>query len=664
MVQSRIIKDVQYPEIHEVIKSDKGKYSVLFEIQYKDEDITIALGEVKDRFTNHNLFYIPIYLKKNIDNYEYDDAIPIGIYEFLMDDYTNIFDEEGDVDPNKLSDPLYFSFIDGKFLSGGGKKTPKEEKDYTKGTEWIQKFMKNRDYNITDCGGGGDCFFFVIWNAFNKSDKYSVEKLRQILSIEADEELYKTYKHLYNDFIGSIEKDQKEIEALKTDKVLDEFKKKLKDLNASSKNTKKKWEKAWKKDKDRDKAKKIVEEGKSIIKEFNKTKKEYTSEKGKVSDKIKRLEKDILNTRELITEHNFMKNIDSLGELKEFMKTSDYWADTWAISTIERLLNIKLIILSKENFLQKNFNNVLLCGQINDEEMDDETFMFNPNFYIMAEHNGIHYRLISYKKKKLFEYIQLPYYMKELIIKHCLKTEAGLYAQIPEFKEASKKVMRPRENAAATIQKQWRKSRTEKLFDENIVFQFHSGSANKPPGKGSGEKGNQKDFKELVEIDKHWRRVLSNSYTEKGVPLFEADDKGWASVEHYYNAGKFKKGNPEFYEKFSYQSGSPFAKDPLMASAAGGKTGVFTKKIEKDGGKKTSRTMLRNPKNIKTDKDFDSLGWMDEVLRKKFTQNEKAKAVLLATKKAKLVHYVKLRGKKAENSNEEQLMQIRNELTK
>ena len=191
MVQSRIIHDVQYPEIQEVADNDKGKNSVLFEIPYDDQEITIALGDVKDRFTNHNLFYIPIYLKKNIDHYEYDEAIPIGIYEFLMENYTNIFDEDGDVDPNKLSEPLYFSFINKTFLSGGGrKKIPKEENDYTKGKEWIQKFMKNRNYHVTDCGGGGDCFFFVIWCAFKKSDQYSVEKLRQMLSDEANDELY------------------------------------------------------------------------------------------------------------------------------------------------------------------------------------------------------------------------------------------------------------------------------------------------------------------------------------------------------------------------------------------------------------------------------------------------------------------------------------------
>ena len=53
-----------------------------------------------------------------------------------------------------------------------------------------------------------------------------------MLSDEANDELYENYKHLYNDFIGSIEKDQKEIEKLKSGETLDEFKKRLQKLKA------------------------------------------------------------------------------------------------------------------------------------------------------------------------------------------------------------------------------------------------------------------------------------------------------------------------------------------------------------------------------------------------------------------------------------------------
>ena len=120
------------------------------------------------------------------------------------------------------------------------------------------------------------------------------------------------------------------------------------------------------------------------------------------------------------------------------------------------------------------------------------------------------------------------------------------------------------------------KSGNEPLFDENIVFQFYSRSQNKLPGKGAGEKispESENKFAELRKI-KNWRKVLSNFYIEP----FTSDNLTWNSVEHLYHALKFKKGHPEFYKQFSLESDSAFSKEPLLAKAAGGKTGIATEK--------------------------------------------------------------------------------------
>jgi hypothetical protein len=78
------------------------------------------------------------------------------------------------------------------------------------------------------------------------------------------------------------------------------------------------------------------------------------------------------------------------------------------------------------------------------------------------------------------------------------------------------------------------------------------------------------------------------------------DNHRWATVEHYYQANKFKRNNPNFYIQFSLDSpNSEIAKDPAMAKAAGGKSGSIAQPV--DGKKKT---VALRPKNITIDPDF------------------------------------------------------------
>ena len=50
-----------------------------------------------------------------------------------------------------------------------------------------------------------------------------------------------------------------------------------------------------------------------------------------------------------------MKNVDSLCDFKKAIKRCDFWAETWAISTLERLLNTKVIILSSESYKSRRY---------------------------------------------------------------------------------------------------------------------------------------------------------------------------------------------------------------------------------------------------------------------------------------------------------------------
>ena len=117
-----------------------------------------------------------------------------------------------------------------------------------------------------------------------------------------------------------------------------------------------------------------------------------------------------------------------------------------------------------------------------------------------------------------------------------------------------------------------------------------------------------------------------------------------------------KKNNWAFYLQFSLDAKeSSIAKDVVLAKAAGGKSGKL-------------KTEQVRAKDITLDSDFykpisgskftRGEMEMENALRAKFTQNAELKALLMATKKARLEHITS--GKPAEVVND--LMRVRREL--
>ena len=209
------------------------------------------------------------------------------------------------------------------------------------------------------------------------------------------------------------------------------------------------------------------------------------------------------------------------------------------------------------------------------------------------------------------------------------------------------------------------------LYNNDSVFVFYSKSRDVLPGKGGNKHKDESKrwsekvsdpskFDELSRI-KNWRKVLSNMWgglsENEDKPLFNLDGYEWASVEHWFHANKFKwkmEENAEykdFYEKFTFNSGSEICKDAKFALGAGGRTGRVKGKQYR-------------PKNVVLDPNWEKIKEkiMAQGQRAKYMQDTLSKKVLLATKDAKLVHLVTRRGKGSVLVNFNSTMEIRESL--
>ena len=684
MVRSKLNPDLNYREYKQLERDDADYDAAMYEIELLGKEVRIAIGRGKT--DKKDIIYYPVYLINA------DDRVvkQIGVFEIRADQASEMLDDEDDLDIDKLPHPLIYSFVTAGMLEADsrGKKAPvavaalekegeeegvkeqdpvleevleevqepaqldqedddKEDKalrskmkaqalalpaqtkdtaqaehaEYKKLPDepWIQTHMQNNNFGITDNEAGGDCLFAVIRDAYRTRGKYvEVPELRRKLAAEATEEVFDGYKENYTMLANSISTTVAEMRGL------EEANAKLKQRLVRTTDAK---------------------EQQAIIIESRHN-----------ATRHKRLKSEVTLSKELLQDFHFMKNVNTLEDFRETLKSCAFWADTWAISTLERVLRIKLIILSSERFRSGEMGGVLQCGQLNDRVLQDQG-SFEPDFYIMADHMGMHYALITYKGEALLTFREIPYDIKIMVVEKCMECNAGPYYLIPQFrtfredlglKDAEEHdLMHNKVPSVHASPSSVPSSAHAPLYDDATVFQFYSKSMDKPlPGTGSGETIERADIPKYAALAKespHWRKMLSNFWEppgdDKNKPLFTLDGHKWRTVEHYLLGSRFRKENPKHYLQFSLDSDSDMSKSPTLAKSAA-----------KDD----------KYKDINPDADFNlrEEKEREDAQYAKYSQNSYLTDMLLNTRNAKLVHF--RRGKPPVVCNE--LMRVRHRL--
>lgn len=732
MVKSKLNANINYHEYSHLEEEDFNYNTPLFQVQLlrDPQKVIIGLGQLNYHFAKrYNVVYAPIYLF----NTEMEFMKQIGVYE--MPSTQVKMDESGDLDIHKLV-PLLYGFVNTELLrksrakkgdvtaanaavypkkratevneikkslgkppqappaaadadgddassssddDDGGDETA--EYDATFGLDarqkhllsgasilplqtkeqsemerrqykpnpatdlWIQKYLRNKYFNFIDNEGASDAFFAVIRDALlTQGRTTTILELRKQLSDEVTDEVFRGYREKFAMYHALTRTQTRETKELVNN--YNDLKRRISAIH------------------DRAQQQLMIAGAKKLVIEHN-------------------LKHDEMKyTKLLSSQYDYMREVRSTQQLKERMMTSLYWPDAWAIATMERVLNMKFVLFSRDAYEAGDIDNVLQCdngaGNADDggggiDADIRKRGVFEPTAYIlvgkgtslssatatatggrarsrsprsgsiqsrMNVSKATTYNLITYKTHGVLAFSELPYDIKLLITTKCLETHSGAFCLIPQFKLFQRELgIRadeiPNESLDDLLEEiHTNGARGERnaanLYTPDIVFQFYAKSnPNALPGMGAGERIPETEkihFHKLATFD-NWRRKLSNFWNEP----FMLDGHTWQSVEHYYQGSKFKNNNREFYLKFSLDSRSELSADPVVAKAAGSKSG------------KLDHTRIIRPSRITIDPDFFNHGRCDREMENamfaKFSQNQNLKDMLLATRNAKLVHY-------------------------
>ena len=412
-------ENVFYPEEFSINKEDSSSEINLYEVSIRDVMAIIAIGSPVYKFKDFDIVYFPIYLMKTNKLF-----FTIGLYELhipTLDPLKPVVDELLHNSTRAAALPIIYSSITPAVVKRlgitkssleisndvnvtskvneieqensnivTGNNQLQEQTIQLRSTSWVSTFLNAPGYEIVKNEGGGDCLFAVLRDGMKSMGvNKSVSELRQMLADSITDEVYEAHKLNYDAHAMEI----------------NDLKQQKKDLSEQMVQI-------------RDEAKTIPKSERGpLVEQMNTIKSQAIS----VNNELKTA------TTAFKIDFGYMSRVSTIDDMKKAVKKSSFWADAWAIVTMEQLLNIKLIILSSIEYNNEQLNNVITCGN----SINASTF--SPSFYIITDYSGNHYELVTHNQKNTFSFDELPKELVTVISQTCLKGESGAYNIIPEF---------------------------------------------------------------------------------------------------------------------------------------------------------------------------------------------------------------------------------------
>ena len=601
MAVSKLNASVLYDTTERVASNDKGYNAQMYNHIIHGNNVIIALGKenlLKDKGIKY--YYVYLIIKSDKSNNDKEDKTDcenegayypdrkIGVYEIYIDD-----NEDPELN-NIIVFPLSENYIKMMQIKNEGVVDNK--------IKWFNNFILDDSFLSYDKNMD---LFELICNTLNNPN-ISIPTIRGMLSSNVNQEIFEHYLEKYNQF--KEQTDVQKAEVFKIEKKIMNKKKKF--------------------DRQRPKGDGTIEQ----------------SEHNKSCYDLKTA-KNMRDTLEYNFSHfEFMEDLTTKEMLKTFILNVNetFPSNAWSITLVERFGEFKLILLDENVFNVGDTTDVLQCFV---ENINDIGTPFAPSQYmIVCKMQDGFYRLIQFDDMtKTFKFKDLPEMLKTKVADKCWDNNSGgLFHEIDEFskfttnyKEIHKTPDNPFEptlDDSDDVDESIR-NKLNPDYSNTTVFRFHKVANSKPlPGMGIGESIGPEtvnDYSKLSGVE-NWRRKLSDMYISP--TPFELDGHKWNSVEHYYQANKFKQ-SPEMFDIFvSHETTkSDIEGDSAKAQTEGNK---ITKK-RKVGAKYRNDVVL-------IDDDYtieNGLLNREMAQRAKFSQNYDLKQMLLNTKRARLDEY-------------------------